>query len=401
MVSSDGFAENVLVKVGGGRVTGYQLEQALKAAPFATQFPSMDEKDQARLRGDILLRLTQAEALYQEAVDQGLDREPLFLKEMSDFRMTLLAQRYQNILRNEFSIPEKVDESLIRKYKGNGDALSASRSIYVANYFPEFKADRVTQLKRGFNVEVYKDRLKKGLSSNVVLADGEGFSVTAGELMPENNLASIDKNLLQEKVDEWLEVILFAYAAEQQGVDIREQLLDYRHRSLAKVLLEKQEKKWIPNDETLSDYYQNNPNTGYVPERRLLGQLVVASENLAEQLRKRVLSGESLFDLAAEYSIDPYGREQAGDMGWLYEGTGMPEIEERLKDLPDGEVSPVIGTQKGYHLVMIVSRKPSEQKAFVAIKDRVRQALITEKMPEYLKTVMARHPLEWKIPDQL
>ena len=400
ILSSNGFAENVLVKVGEGGVTGDQLEQALNAAPFATQFPSMDEKDQARLRGDMLVRLAQAEALYQEALDQGVHQEPVFLKEMANFRTTLLAQRYRNILRNEFRIPEEIEKSLSQKYEGNGDTLSASRSVYVANHFPGFKANRIEQLGRRFKVQVHTDRVKTGLSSDAALVDGDGFVVKAGDLMSESDLARIDKTMLQEKVDDWLEVILFAHAAEQEGIDIGGQLLDYRRRSLAKALLEKQEKKWVPNDETLSAYYQNNPKTGYVPERRQLGQLVVESASLAEQLRKRVLSGESLFELAAEYSIDPYGRQQAGDMGWLYEGTGMPEIEKTLKDLPDGEVSPVIRTGKGYHLVMILSRKPSEQRAFAAIKDRVKQALIAEKMSGYLKTVMARHPLEWKIPDQ-
>ena len=66
------FANKVLVTIGkSGQVTGQQLETAMQAAPFATQFPSMDEQDQAYLRGDMLLRLARSEALYQEAISTG------------------------------------------------------------------------------------------------------------------------------------------------------------------------------------------------------------------------------------------------------------------------------------------------------------------------------------------
>ena len=86
-------------------------------------------------------------------------------------------------------------------------------------------------------------------------------------------------------------------------------------------------------------------------------------------------------------------------MGWLPENSGMPEIEAELKKLADGEVSSVIHTSKGYHLVMIVNRKPAEHKNFAAIKDRVIQAVIAEKMPVYLSALLENYPLEWTMPD--
>ena len=140
---------------------------------------------------------------------------------------------------------------------------------------------------------------------------------------------------------------------------------------------------------------------GYIPERRQIGQIVVESRVEAERLRSRIEAGESLFNLAAQYSIDPYGRQHSGDMGWLKEGSGAETIEMALKELPDHRVSEPIKTAKGWHLVMIVNRKPSEQKDFAAVKDRIRQKLIAEKMNEYLKTVTAKYPLEWKINDHL
>ena len=61
--------------------------------------------------------------------------------------------------------------------------------------------------------------------------------------------------------------------------------------------------------------------------RRHVGQLVVATRQEAEALRMRILKGESLFTLAGQYSIDPAGRKQNGDMGWIVDGRGLPEID--------------------------------------------------------------------------
>jgi len=66
-------ADQILVKIGGGKITESQLEKAMRAAPFATQFPSMNEKDQAYLRGDMLMRLVKSEVLYQEAKQSNLE----------------------------------------------------------------------------------------------------------------------------------------------------------------------------------------------------------------------------------------------------------------------------------------------------------------------------------------
>ena len=62
-----------LVDVGSYHVTVNDLKTAIKASPFATQFVSMDVKDQANLRGDLLRRLVISRLLRSEAERLGLD----------------------------------------------------------------------------------------------------------------------------------------------------------------------------------------------------------------------------------------------------------------------------------------------------------------------------------------
>lgn len=394
-------ADDVLVKVGGAEIRSSQLEQAMASAPYATQFPSMDEKDQARLRGDMLLRLIHAEALYQQALTLKLDKRTAFKQEMTSFRTGLLARRYLNRIRDQFKIPESIEQSLQQQYTGNGDAMTASRSAYVAKHFAAFKEKQIDQLKQRYHVTPHLAQLHKHgvISPNAVLLTGDGFSIKAGDILAQNELAQMDTEQIEAELEQWSQLLALARAAEDQSIDIDAQLDDYKHQLLVKLLLEQKNREWIPDKKTLETYFHDHSELGYIPERRQIGQIVVASEALAEQLRHRIQSGESLFELASQYSIDPYGREHSGDMGWLAENSGMPEIEAQLDGLADGEVSPVIKAAKGYHLVMIVNRKPAERKDFKAIQDRVKQALIAEKLPAYLKEIMANSALEWSIPN--
>ncbi len=392
-------AETVLVTIGdSGQVTDQQLEAAMRAAPFATQFPSMDEKDQAYLRGDMLLRLARAEALYLEAIARKIPESAVFQQEMSNFKTSLLAQRYLLKLGKNITIPTDIAEKLETNTQGNSDALKAARSAFIAKRFKQAKAEKLQSLRQAAHIKIHFDRLNSA-DQNTVLAEGDQLIIRYGDLVPKE-AENIDPKLVQEKVDQWIDLILMAKAAEAGGENITASLKEYGRNLAVRILLAQKERQWIPNEKTLLDYFQKHPEIGYIPERRQIGQIVLASRQEAETIRQRILQGESLFTLAGSYSIDPYGKQRSGDMGWLTEGSASPEIEQVLKQLKDNEISPVVETAKGWHIITIVNRKPAEQKNFAEIKDRVRQKLLAEKMTDYIQQVTARYPLKWLLPDK-
>ncbi len=399
LLSDTAAAEQVLVKVGTGRVTERQLEQAMQSAPFATQFPAMDEADQAYLRGDMLMRLARAEALYQEARDQGFEQKPQFKQEMEHFRTGLLAQRYSNNLHDEISIPTAVSDALQKDLHGNSDAQSAAHAAYIAKRFQALKRQRFEQLKQRYAVKTHYDAIQKPYRSDAIVAEGTGILIKYGDVTAPGQHEAMNAAELKSKTEQRLETLVFARAALDRNESVANQLDDYRRHLLIQMLLEEQQRHWIPDRQTLLDYFQRHPDLGYIPVQRRIGQIVVADRKQAEQLRKRIRAGESLFKLAAKYSIDPYGRQHAGDMGWLRQGSGVAAIEQALQDLPDGEVSEIVETAKGFHLIIITARKAPERKDFAAVEDRVKRALLSEKMDTYMTELMARHPLQWQIAD--
>ncbi len=402
LFSASIYAEKVLVTIGkSGQVTDAQLEAAMQAAPFATQFPAMDEKDQAYLRGDMLLRMARSEALYQEAVATGKNQGIIFQQEMGNFKTALLAQRYLVNLREQIQIPEQIEQKLSTQMQGNSDGLIAARSAYIAKHFTAIKEESINNLIQQANVKTYFERLDKTPTADTVLANGEGLNIKYGDLILNSNQVTIDNKQLTEKVNEWIKLILMAKAAKLQGENVDAQIQEYAHNLTVRLLLAEKEQQWIPDENVLRDYFQKNPDIGYIPERRQIGQIVLGTRQEAENIRARIIAGESLFELAGLYSTDPYGRQRSGDMGWLKEGSAATEIDNAIKNLKDNEVSEIVQTDKGWHIIVIVNRKPSERKDYAAIKDRVRQKLIAKKMTVYLQQVVAKHPLQWQIENNI
>ncbi len=396
-IPSIGYSNQVLVSIGNTDITESQLEKALKAAPFATQFPSMDEKDQAYLRGDMLMRLAHSEALFQEAKQLNLEKDQNYIQEINQFKAGLLAQRYLNNLHNTIEIPNTYKQQLSSIQDMN--AKQAARSVYIAKQYKQLKQKALTKLKQKYQLQIFLNDLEEPLSDNDILAKGDGFVIRYRDIQSAD-IKLENKTAIHKSLEDWLETLLFSLQAKNIGIKVDRQIQDYSKHLLSQKLLENLEKQWIPEEATLIDYFQRHPELGYIPERRQIGQIVVADKKLAEDLQSKILAGESLFKLAEQYSIDPYGKQHSGDMGWLKENTGLPAIEKALKNLPDGQVSEIIKTPKGYHLIMIVNRKPAEQKSFADIKDRVRRALINEKMTPYLEQLLAKHKIQWRISDR-
>ncbi|PLW98606.1 MAG: peptidylprolyl isomerase [Marinilabiliales bacterium] len=75
------------------------------------------------------------------------------------------------------------------------------------------------------------------------------------------------------------------------------------------------------------------------------------------ELRKRILQGESFSTLAILYSQDPGSAKKGGELGFYGRGQLYPEFEAVAYKLNEGEVSNVVETEAGYHIIQMIERK--------------------------------------------
>ena len=76
------------------------------------------------------------------------------------------------------------------------------------------------------------------------------------------------------------------------------------------------------------------------------------------QIRKRILDGESSFStMAVLYSEDPGSARQGGELGFAGKGVYATEFENVAFNLRDGEISDVVETQFGFHIIQLIERR--------------------------------------------
>ncbi len=83
-----------------------------------------------------------------------------------------------------------------------------------------------------------------------------------------------------------------------------------------------------------------------------------AARRQAEELLTRIRGGEDIQTLARQYSEDPATREKGGDVGFFSRGRMLPEFERVSFSLKPGEISEVVRTQVGYHIIQLADRIP-------------------------------------------
>ncbi|MAM02305.1 MAG: hypothetical protein CMH51_01940 [Myxococcales bacterium] len=84
---------------------------------------------------------------------------------------------------------------------------------------------------------------------------------------------------------------------------------------------------------------------------------------LAEELLARVRAGEDFAELAIQYSGDPGSAALGGDLGWFRRGRMVREFEETAFNLLDGQISDVVESDFGFHIIKVERMRPGERNA--------------------------------------
>ena len=112
----------------------------------------------------------------------------------------------------------------------------------------------------------------------------------------------------------------------------------------------------------------------------------------AEEVLKKVKAGGDFAKLASEYSEDPGSKQNGGDLGFIQKGRMVPEFERAVFSLKPGQVSDVVETQFGYHIIKVEDRKESAVEPYDKVKDKVKEKVLNDqrkaKAEEYINAAM-------------
>ena len=162
-------------------------------------------------------------------------------------------------------------------------------------------------------------------------------------------------------------------------------------------------------DQQIRTYYDGNPDRFRRPEQVKASHILIqVPEDAAEDkkaealatiqsLASRIAEGEDFATLAQTYSDCP-SKEKGGDLGFFGPEQMVPPFSQAAFALQPGQVSDVVETRFGYHLIRVTERQAPETLAFNDVKDDIathlRQEQERQKIDDYLKSLTEKADIE-------
>jgi parvulin-like peptidyl-prolyl isomerase len=180
----------------------------------------------------------------------------------------------------------------------------------------------------------------------------------------------------------------------------------------ARLLRREIKSKVMVSDEEIGEYYNKNRQDYEGKETVRIKQLLLLIpsnadkvttakvRNGAVQLHKRIMDGESFDLLIVKYSQGP-AAAQGGDVGFVGRGTIIPEVEKVAFILPVGQISEVIESSVGFHIIQVVDKKGAGLKPIAAVREEIKTKLEDEKLDkkfeEWIASIRAKSHIEIKL----
>ena len=170
-----------------------------------------------------------------------------------------------------------------------------------------------------------------------------------------------------------------AFFEDYYGATVNEMKERFREDQRQKLLAEKMQAKLIDNvsitPAEVTAFYNGIPKDSlpYLSSEVELGEIVLQPQvndvekkkamDLAAELKDRITKGEDFGALAGKYSEDPESAKRGGDLGFAKRGIYVPEFEAAVFTLQPGEISDVVETEFGFHIIQLMERKGNSVRA--------------------------------------
>jgi len=169
-------------------------------------------------------------------------------------------------------------------------------------------------------------------------------------------------------------------------------------RSLAILVIDqaKLEQSINPSEAELRRAYESDKDRFRTPERVKVRHILLKTTGKtpeeeakikvkAEDLLKQIKGGADFAELARKNSEDPGSAAKGGDLDWIVRGQTVKAFEESAFSLKQNEISNLIKTEYGYHIIQVLGHEPAHLRPF----DEVRAQLADEYRKQRVSQMMS------------
>jgi peptidyl-prolyl cis-trans isomerase C len=201
--------------------------------------------------------------------------------------------------------------------------------------------------------------------------------------------------LKEQLLMQMVQTLVISGVAKQSGFaespEIREHLDLLTNSFLANEYLKREiiQKTEVPDNE-VKTYYDTHTDEFKNPEMMRARHILFLAEpaatdeekksvyEKAADTLKKIKAGEDFAKLATDLSGDPGSKAKGGDLGFIARGKTVKPFEDALFSLKPGEISGVVETKFGYHIIKAEEKKEASVEPYDAAKEKIRVKLIQE-----------------------
>ncbi|WP_350996235.1 SurA N-terminal domain-containing protein [Shewanella sp. TB7-MNA-CIBAN-0143] len=163
------------------------------------------------------------------------------------------------------------------------------------------------------------------------------------------------------------------------------------------------------SDEEVKTYYEENQKQYQTAEKRLAAHIFVAATDddsadkaKADAIEAKLTAGEDFAELAKTDSDDQLSAQQGGKLDWFEQGVMDPAFDEALFGLQKDQVSSIVKSEFGYHIIKLLDLQASQATAFENVKAKIVAQLQEKKALDVFYSLQTKlADTSYEIPDTL
>lgn len=204
-------------------------------------------------------------------------------------------------------------------------------------------------------------------------------------------------------LEQLIEEFLIVTYAREKGLDKDPQYISLRDMAERQVLIEFTLKNVLysgitVSDDELTSYYYHHIDEYTIPAKVQVRHILTRTKEEAENALKRIQAGEDFETVAREVSIHA-SKINGGILPPFSRGTYDKDFEDMAFRLKVGEVSPIVKSSLGYHIIEKTGESPEQVIPLSEVKDKIRASIIEQKKKKLYEEFITQ--LKWKYPVEI